>query len=120
MKSCAVSEQKYDAYSEVDECGVTEQSRDGVVGTMTVGWTTGGSNRGRGKRFFSFLNRPDRLWGPHSLLFNGYRSSLPGVKRPGPEVNHSSPSTAEIKNEYAHISTPHIQGIHKRMVRFQK
>ena len=28
---------------------------------------------GRGKCFFSFPKRPDRLWGPLSLLFNGYR-----------------------------------------------
>ena len=26
--------------------------------------------------------RPDRPWGPHSLLYNEYRVSFPGVKRP--------------------------------------
>jgi len=32
-----------------------------------------GSIPGRGKRFFSSPTRPDWLWGPPSLLFNGYR-----------------------------------------------
>jgi hypothetical protein len=27
---------------------------------------------GRGKRFLSTIQRPDRLWGPPSLLSNGY------------------------------------------------
>ena len=27
---------------------------------------------------------PNRLWSPPILLGNGYRRSLPGVKRPGP------------------------------------
>jgi len=27
--------------------------------------------------------RPDRHWGPPSLLFNGYQDSLPCVLRPG-------------------------------------
>ena len=29
------------------------------------------------KRFFNSPKRPDRLWGPPSLLFNGYRGSFP-------------------------------------------
>jgi len=29
-----------------------------------------------------FRTRPDRPWGPPSLLYNGYRLSFPGVKRP--------------------------------------
>jgi hypothetical protein len=33
-----------------------------------------------GARDFSSLTRPDRLWGPSSLLFNGYRGSLPRGK----------------------------------------
>ena len=51
-----------------------------------------------GKRSSSPRKCTDRLWGPPSLLFNRYRGSLPGVKRPGREVNHSLPSIAKVKN----------------------
>ena len=44
-----------------------------------------------------FHNRPDRPWGQPSLLYNGHRVSLPGVKRPGRGVNHPPPSSAEVK-----------------------
>ena len=40
--------------------------------------------------------RPHRPWGPPSLLYNRYRVSFPGVKRPGRGVNHP-PSNAEVK-----------------------
>jgi hypothetical protein len=33
---------------------------------------------GRGKRFFSIPQRPDRLWDPPSLLPNGYRGKAAG------------------------------------------
>jgi hypothetical protein len=36
-----------------------------------------GSFAGKSKRFFSSPHYPYRLWGPHSLLSNGYRSSFP-------------------------------------------
>ena len=32
------------------------------------------------KRFLSSPKRPHRLWGTHSLLFNGYEGSLPARK----------------------------------------
>ena len=38
----------------------------------------------------------DQPWGPPSLLYNGYRVSFPGVKRPGRGVDHPPPSTAEV------------------------
>ena len=44
-----------------------------------------------------FRTRPDRPWGPPSLLYNGYRVSFPGVKRTGRGVEHPSPSSAEVK-----------------------
>jgi hypothetical protein len=39
-----------------------------------------------GSRIFSSPHRPDRLWGPPDLLFNGY---------PGREADHSPPTSAE-------------------------
>jgi hypothetical protein len=41
-----------------------------------------------------------RLWGPPSLLYNGYRGSYPrGKARPGRDADHSPPSSAEVENE---------------------
>jgi hypothetical protein len=45
-----------------------------VMGYRLDGW---GSSPDRGKRFFSSLQLPDRLWGPHNLIYNGYRRALP-------------------------------------------
>ena len=59
------------------------------------------SNLGRGNRFFSSPKRPDRFWGSPSLLFNGYRGSFQGIKRPGRDQ-----STAEVKDEWTYTSTP--------------
>jgi hypothetical protein len=36
-----------------------------------------------GSRIFSFPRRPDWLWGPPNLLFNGYGGSFPGDKVAG-------------------------------------
>jgi hypothetical protein len=49
-------------------------------------------------RFFFSPQRPARVWGPLSLLSNGYRGSLPGGKRQGSEADHSPPTSAEVKN----------------------
>jgi hypothetical protein len=49
--------------------------------------------------FFSSPQRPDRQWGPPSLLSNGYRWLFSRwLKRPGCEADHSPPSRAEVKN----------------------
>ena len=47
-----------------------------------------------------FRTRPDRSPGPPSLLYNGYRVSFSGVKRPGRCAN-----SAEVKNEWCYTST---------------
>jgi hypothetical protein len=39
----------------------------------------------------------DRPWGPPSLLYEGYRVSFPGLKRPWRGVNHPLPSSAKVK-----------------------
>jgi hypothetical protein len=60
-----------------------------------------------GSRIFSCPRRPHRFWGPPNLLYNGYRRLFPwGVKRPGCEADHSSPTSAEVKKMWIYISTP--------------
>jgi hypothetical protein len=64
------------------------------VQQLATGWTVRGSNPGGSEIFRS---HPDRPWGPPNLLYNGYRVSFPGVKRPGRGVDHPPPSSAEVK-----------------------
>ena len=66
-------------------------SRDGAVGVVTrYGLDGPGIDD-------IFRTRPDRSWGPRSLLYNGYRVSFLGVKRPGRGVDYPPPSSAEVK-----------------------
>jgi len=44
-----------------------------------------------------FRIRPDRQWGPPSLLYKRYRVSLSEVKRMWHGLNHPPPSNAEVK-----------------------
>jgi hypothetical protein len=44
---------------------------------------------------------------PQNLLVNWYRDFVQVVKRPGCEVNHSPPSSAEVKNGWSYTSTIH-------------
>jgi hypothetical protein len=50
--------------------------------------------RGGGKIFRTGSNRP---WGLPSLLYNGHRVPFPGFKRSRLVVDHSPPSSAEVK-----------------------
>jgi hypothetical protein len=63
-----------------------------------------GSNPGGGE---IVRTRPDRPWGPPSLLSNGYRVSFPGVKRPGRGVDHSpSSSVCVIESVELYLYSP--------------
>ena len=52
-----------------------------------------------GPRYFSLL-----VLRPPSFLFSDY-CFLPGVKRPGRDVDYSPPSSAEVKNSWSYTST---------------
>ena len=54
-----------------------------------------------------FRTRPYRPSGSPSLLYRGYRVSLPGVKRPGRDVDHPPLSTAKVK-ERVHLTSTHL------------
>jgi hypothetical protein len=57
-----------------------------------------------GKRFVSTPNRPERLYGTPSLLFNRYQGSFLEVKWPKRD-DHSPTPSAEVKNEWSHTSS---------------
>jgi hypothetical protein len=62
-----------------------------------------------GRRYFSIPNTRTGSGGTPSLLSNGYRGGFsPGVKRLGHEVEHSLPSSTEIKNKWSYTSKPPI------------
>ena len=63
------------------------------VQRLATSWTVQGTNTGGGE---IFSTRPERPWGPPSLLYNGYRV-IPGVKRLGRGVDHPPTSSAEVK-----------------------
>jgi hypothetical protein len=49
-------------------------------------------------KMFPSPRRPDRLRGPPSLQYSGYRKALSSVvKRPGRETDHSPSTSAEAK-----------------------
>jgi hypothetical protein len=53
-----------------------------------------------------FRNRRHRPWGPPSLLYNGYRFSSPGVKRPGRGFDRPPHLAQRLKKEYGYTPTP--------------
>jgi hypothetical protein len=64
--------------------------RDSSVGIATRYGLDGPGIESRWGRDFSHPSRP-------SLLYNGYRVSFPGVKRPGRGVDHPPSSSARVK-----------------------
>ena len=63
-----------------------------------------GSNPGRDKNLFSSPRRLDRVSGPLNLTLCGYWGSFPESERPDCEMNHSLPSSADVKNHWKRTS----------------
>jgi hypothetical protein len=61
---------------------------------LATGRTVRGSIQGGCE---TFRTRPRRPWGPLSLLYNWYRVSFLGGKRPGRGVKHPPASSVEVK-----------------------
>jgi hypothetical protein len=70
------------------------QTMKALILKFVTDLTIRGSNPGEAE---IFRTRPDWPWGPSSLLYNGYRVCFPGVKRPGPGVEHPPSSNARVK-----------------------
>jgi hypothetical protein len=56
-----------------------------------------------GRLGFDYRQGQRYFFSPSSLVSSG----TGGIKRPGREADHSPPSSAEIKNTWSYISTPH-------------
>ena len=63
------------------------------VQRLATGWTVRRSSSGGGE---IFRTRPDRPWGPPSLLYNGYRA-FPRGKAAGASCWPPPPSSAEVE-----------------------
>ena len=64
------------------------------VWRLITDWTVQGSIPRWGENF-----RPNRPWGPTSLLYNGYRVFPGGKVRPARAADHSPPSSAVVLEE---------------------
>ena len=74
--------------------GLLRQKQSNLLLWLATGRTVWESNPDGGE---IFRTRPDRHWGPPSLLYNGRRLSFAGLKRPGRGVDHPPSSSAVIK-----------------------
>jgi hypothetical protein len=78
---------------------VTPKFQDTGTRQQSVELTTGGTIRGLIPGWsYIFRTLLYRARGPPSLLYDGYRVSFRGVRRPGRAVNHPPPSSAEVKD----------------------
>jgi hypothetical protein len=73
---------------------------------LTTDWTTGVRSPAEAKDFSSSLC-PNQLWGPPSLLSNGYRGSFHGSKaRPGRDADHSPHLVSRSRRSKNYTSSP--------------
>ena len=73
--------------------------RDSVVGIATRYGLDGPEIESQWGGGRGFRTRPDRLWGPPNLLYDGYRVSFLGVERPGHGADHPPNPVRRLKKE---------------------
>jgi len=78
---------------------MTKVSRDSAVGLVTRYGLKGPGIESLWGAIFR--TRPDRPWSPPSLLYNGYRVTLPAVKQPGGGggIDHPPPSMVKLQEK---------------------
>ena len=69
------------------------------------------SNVGDGKRFHVVRTRPDLSRAQPSLLYNGYKVSIAGVKRPGRGVDYPPQLNAKIVHGWSNSSVSQLSFI---------
>jgi hypothetical protein len=78
-----------------------------MTGGLQAGWS--GFKSRQEQDFSPSSQHLDRLWSPASFLSNEHRNILPqGKKQPEREADHSSPSSAEIKNGGYNSTPPYV------------
>jgi hypothetical protein len=84
-------------------------SRGGSVGTgYVLDDRRFGVRLQRGSRIFTSPYLPDRLWGyPASYSMGTVGGALSPWKKFGCETDHSSPSSAEVKETWIYTTIPH-------------
>jgi hypothetical protein len=87
-----------------------EEKRDSLVGIAT-GYGLEGTRAGVRVDIVSRISssplRPDRIWGPTSLLFNGYKGIyFPRIKWPDHETDHLLPTNVKLKKMCISTFTP--------------
>ena len=85
----------------------SQDSINSIETSYGLKWMVWSSNPSRGKILYLLQNQPNWLWDTPSLLFNGYPGSSIGVKWLG-HVNHSPPTSTEVKNELSYTFAPPI------------
>jgi hypothetical protein len=81
-----------------------------------MGWTIEGSEfESRWRQVFSLLHIVQTGSGAHPAYYRmGTKALSPGVKRPGREADHSSPTSTEVKKTWIYPSTPPYVFISRR------
>jgi hypothetical protein len=80
-----------------------QAGRDSIAGIETRYGLDGTRIEFRGGE--AFCSQPDRSQTTCSLLYNGYRVSFPGVKRPRSGANHPPHLAPRLKKEQSYTST---------------